>query len=182
MNSAHPDADFKQQLVGLIPNLRAFASSLCGNRALADDLVQECLMKAWAAQDSFQMGTNMKAWAFRILHNHYISFRRKRKRETEDPDGAQMETLTTRADQLDKIYLKDLSRLLMLLPESQREALILVGAGGFSYEEAADICGCAVGTIKSRVNRARAQLAEMMEGDERGNGTGGDFASIATVP
>lgn len=152
----------RQQLIAQIPNLRAFAVSLCGNPERADDLVQEALMKAWANLDSFQPGTNMRAWLFTILRNVYYSEYRRKKREVEDADGQMAAMLSTHPEQDGHLDLADFKQALAQLAADQREALILVGASGFSYEEAAEICGCAVGTVKSRVNRARNRLAEIL--------------------
>jgi len=157
----------KDSLVAQIGSLRAFAVSLCGDRERADDLVQETLFKAWNHLDSFKEGTNLKAWLFTILRNTYFSERRKRKREVEDADGSYAARLSSRPEQHGHMDMKDFQEALSHLPDDQREALILVGAAGFSYEEAAEISGCAVGTIKSRVNRARSRLADALElGDE----------------
>jgi RNA polymerase sigma-70 factor, ECF subfamily len=143
-------------------SLRAFAVSLCGDKERADDLVQETLFKAWNHLDSFKEGTNLKAWLFTILRNTYFSERRKRRREVEDADGTYAGRLATHPEQHGHMDMQDFGAVLVRLPDDQREALILVGAAGFSYEEAAEICGCAVGTIKSRVNRARNRLADML--------------------
>ncbi|KAB2939999.1 MAG: sigma-70 family RNA polymerase sigma factor [Hyphomicrobium sp.] len=142
--------------------MRAFAISLCGNRDRADDLVQEALVKAWNHLDSFEEGTNLKAWLFTILRNAYFSELRKTKREIADSEGQLAAKLSVPAEQQGHLDLMDLSRALAKLPPDQREALILVGAEGFSYEDAANISGCAVGTVKSRVNRARSRLNELM--------------------
>ena len=147
-------------------NLRAFAVSLCGDRERADDLVQETLFKAWNHLDSFREGTNLKAWLFTILRNTYFSERRKRRREVEDSDGGYAASLATHPEQHGHMDMQDFRAALTKLPDDQREALILVGAAGFSYEEAAEISGCAVGTIKSRVNRARNRLGELLGMDE----------------
>jgi len=146
--------------------LRAFGVSLCGDRERADDLVQETLFKAWNHLDSFKEGTNLKAWLFTILRNTYFSERRKRKREVEDADGSYAARLSSRPEQHGHMDMKDFQEALSQLPDDQREALILVGAAGFSYEEAAEISRCAVGTIKSRVNRARNRLADTLQLDE----------------
>ena len=143
-------------------SLRAFAVSLCGDKERADDLVQETLFKAWNHLDSFEEGTNLKAWLFTILRNTYFSERRKRRREIEDADGAYAARLSTHPAQHGYMDMQDFRAALTRLPDDQREALVLVGAAGFSYEEAAAISGCAVGTIKSRVNRARNRLASML--------------------
>jgi RNA polymerase sigma-70 factor (ECF subfamily) len=155
-------ASLKQALLGLIPNLRAFAVSLCGDIERADDLVQETLLKAWDHLESFQEGTNLRAWLFTILRNTYFSECRKRRREVEDRDGDKAANLAVHPGQQGHVDMQDFRRALGCLPPDQREALILVGAAGFSYEEAARISGCAIGTIKSRVNRARSKLAELL--------------------
>lgn len=153
---------FKTQLVALIPSMRAFAMSLSGRADVADDIVQDALMNAWAKQESFQPGTNFKAWMFTIIRNLFYSKMRKRGREIQDSDGVFAERLSVPPAQLGNLDLQDFRKALGLLPEDQREAIILIGASGMSYEEAADICGCAVGTIKSRVNRARNKLQELL--------------------
>ena len=155
-------ASLRDSLVGEMGSLRAFAVSLCGDKERADDLVQETLFKAWNHLDSFKEGTNLKAWLFTILRNTYFSERRKRRREVEDADGTYAGRLATHPEQHGHMDMQDFRAVLVRLPDDQREALILVGAAGFSYEEAAEICGCAVGTIKSRVNRARNRLADML--------------------
>ncbi len=149
-------------MLDAVPSLRAFAISLSGNVDRANDLVQETLMRAWANLDSFTPGTNMTAWLFTILRNLFRSQYRKRRREVADVDGFYAEQLTSLPDQTSHLEVEELRRALELLPTEQRESLILVGASGFSYEEAAQICGCAVGTIKSRVNRARVRLAAIL--------------------
>ncbi len=156
------DADFKTQLAQVIPHLRAFGRSLSGNRDLADDLVQETLMKAWAARLRFQAGTNMRAWTFIILRNLYLSQMRRARFKGEWDDLVADRILAAPASQDKHVELGDMQRALLHLPQPQREALILVGAGGFAYEEAAEICGVAVGTIKSRVARGRVALEAVM--------------------
>lgn len=163
--TAKERAAFKRELTEVIPHLRAFARGLCGRADMADDLVQEALLKAWAAQDRFQPGTSMRAWTFVILRNAYLTdMRRNRFRGTYD-EGVAERILTQPAGQEEPLHLSDMHRALLTLPPERREALLLVGAGGFSYEEAAEICGCALGTIKSRVGRARATLNEMLSKD-----------------
>ena len=152
----------KQAMLALIPNMRAFAVSLCGDMERADDLVQETLLKAWNHLDSFQEGTNLRAWLFTILRNTYFSECRRRRREVEDRDGNKADELAVHPSQQGHLDMQDFRRALNLLPPDQREALVLVGAAGFSYEEAAAVSGCAVGTVKSRVNRARAKLSELL--------------------
>lgn len=155
-------ATFKADLLAAIPSLRAFAVSLAQNSDKADDLVQETLVKAWDKQSSFQIGTNLKAWLFTILRNEFYSQMRKRGREIQDSDGSMTARLAIHPSQEGKLDLQDFRKALQLLPEDQREAIILIGASGFSYEEAAEICDCAVGTIKSRVSRARVRLQEIL--------------------
>jgi RNA polymerase sigma-70 factor (ECF subfamily) len=152
----------KEDLLTSVPALRAFAMSLCGNPDRADDLVQETLLKAWANRTSFTPGTNVSAWLFTILRNVFYSEHRKRRREVEDADGQMAARLATHPAQDGHMDLMDFHQALQHLLPDQREALILIGGSGLSYEEAAQICGCAVGTIKSRVNRARNRLAELL--------------------
>src|SRR5436309_13776456 len=170
------DPEFKDQLAQVIPHLRAFGRSLSGSRDLADDLVQETLLKAWAARKRFQAGTNMRAWTFIILRNLFLSQMRRARFKGEWDDITASKILAAPASQDRHIELGDMQRALMHLPQPQREALILVGAGGFAYEEAAEICGCAVGTVKSRVSRARRALHAILdEGKyERDGASAGD--------
>jgi len=140
----------RDAMLAAVPSLRAFAISLCGNVDRADDLVQETLLRAMANIDSFQPGTNMSAWLFTILRNLFRSEYRKRRREVEDTDGSYAESLKSHPEQHSRVEFEEFRVALGKLPPDQREALILVGASGFSYEEAAAICDCAVGTIKSR--------------------------------
>jgi RNA polymerase sigma-70 factor (ECF subfamily) len=161
--SAGDKAAFKRELTEVVPHLRAFARGLCGRPDMADDLVQETLLKAWAAQDRFEPGTSMRAWTFVILRNAYLTDLRRNRFGCDYDDTAAERFLTAPAGQEEPIHLSDMHRALLTLPPERREALLLVGAGGFSYEEAANICGCAVGTIKSRVGRARAALTAMIE-------------------
>jgi RNA polymerase sigma-70 factor (ECF subfamily) len=158
----------REAMLAAVPSLRAFAISLSGNIDRADDLVQETLLRAIANIDSFQPGTNMAAWLFTILRNLFRSEYRKRRREVEDTDGSYAESLKSQPEQNSRLEFQEFRAALAKLPPDQREALILVGASGFSYEEAAAICDCAVGTIKSRVNRARTRLADLLsiEGSE----------------
>jgi RNA polymerase sigma-70 factor, ECF subfamily len=170
----------KQALLALIPNLRAFAVSLCGDIERADDLVQETLLKAWNHLESFQEGTNLRAWLFTILRNTYFSECRRRRREVEDHDGTKAAELAVHPGQQGHIDMEDFRKALNVLPPDQREALVLVGAAGFSYEEAAAISGCAVGTIKSRVNRARSRLSSLL-GVATAHEFGPDSATEAIV-
>ncbi len=156
------DPSVREAVLAAVPSLRAFAISLSGDVDRADDLVQETLLRALANIESFQPGTNMTAWLFTILRNLFRSEYRKRRREVEDADGSYAESMKSHPEQSSRVEFEEFRAALSKLPEDQREALILVGASGFSYEEAAHICGCAVGTIKSRVNRARTRLAELL--------------------
>jgi RNA polymerase sigma-70 factor, ECF subfamily len=157
-----PEPSVQDVMLAAIPNLRAFAMSLSGSADRADDLVQETVMRAMANIDSFTPGTNMAAWLFTILRNRFRSEYRKRRREVEDPDGSYLASLKLPPEQFGRLEFKELIEALAKLPHVQREALLLVAASGFSYDEAAAICGIAVGTIKSRVSRARQLLAELL--------------------
>lgn len=161
--SEQDDVAFKKELVGLIPHLRAFARTLTGDATSADDLAQDAMLKAWDARQSFQLGTNMKAWTFMILRNQFYSDKRRSWRQTQLDQEAAERTLVAVDDPSAPLALDELRRALNTLPDEQREALVLVGAGGFAYEEAADICGCAVGTVKSRVSRARRALQAALD-------------------
>src|SRR3984885_12931408 len=175
------DEGFKRELVQLIPHLRAFARTLCGDPAAADDLAQDAMLKAWDARASFEMGTNMKAWTFMILRNQFYSEKRRSWRQTQLDQEAAERTLVAVDDPEAPVALDELRQGLAMLPIEQREALILVGAGGFAYEEAAAICDCAVGTVKSRVSRARRALQGILEsGSYRrdGSAAGEAMASI----
>lgn len=154
---------FRQDLTELIPHLRAFARSLCGNATLADDVAQDAMLKAWNARLKFKPGTNLKAWTFTILRNQFYSIKRRSWRSTSlEPEIAE-QTIVANSSPEQSVHLNELRRGLDMLKDDQREALILVGASGLSYEEAAEVCDCAVGTIKSRVSRARAALETIME-------------------
>ena len=170
------DEAFKAELVTLIPHLRAFARTLCGDATAADDLAQDAMMKAWDARSSFQMGTNMKAWTFMILRNQFYSEKRRSWRQSQLDQEAAERTLVAVDDPEAPVALDELRLSLGMLPPEQREALILVGAGGFAYEEAAEICGVAVGTVKSRVSRARKALQSILEDGayDRDGGAAGD--------
>ena len=154
--------DFVAALTGVTPHLRAFARGLCGRPDLADDLVQETMLRAWASRERFEPGTSMRAWTFTILRNTYLTDLRRSRFQGDYDEASAERILNAPAGQDAGLHLADLHAALMRLPPERREALLLVGAGGFSYEEAAAICDCAVGTIKSRVARARAALGVMM--------------------
>lgn len=177
-----PSPSLRDDLMKAIPNLRAFAMSLCGDPTRADDLVQETLLKAWDHLASFEEGTNLKAWLFTILRNLYFSEHRKRRREVEDADGHFSARLAVHPEQLGHMDLADFKIALQKLPHDQREALLLIGAEGFSYEEAATISGCAVGTIKSRVNRARSRLSELLKLQTEDEPRSDPFQAIVNPP
>jgi len=159
-------SDPRDELVEHLPAMRAFAISLTRNGAVADDMVQDTLVKAWTNIEKFEVGTNMRAWLFTILRNTYYSSRRKTKREVPDVDGIFTDNIAEKPAHDGHMQMMDFRKALAQLKDEQREALLLVGASGFSYEEAAEMCGVAVGTIKSSTNRARVQLAELMGHDE----------------
>lgn len=158
-----PSEEFKNELIAAIPRLRAFAVSLSGNADRADDLVQETLTKALQNFGSFEAGSNLIGWLLTILRNAYYSEIRKRRREVSDADGNYAATLVAKPEQMPHLEYFELLEALQKLPADQREALILVGAGGLSYVEAAEICKCAVGTVKSRISRARQHLVQALE-------------------
>ena len=164
--TSDPDKVFRDQLVALLPSLRAFARGLCGHREMADDLAQDTMMRAWAARESYTQGTNFRAWMFMILRNIFYTTVRKNSRMTSwDPEIAER-ILVEPATQHVGIELNDVQKALNKLPPIQREMLMLVAAEGVSYEEAATIAGCAIGTVKSRVARARAALVLLLEGHD----------------
>ena len=169
----------EDQLVALVPDLRGFARGLARNYDTADDLVQETITKAWANLEKFTPGTNMRAWLFTILRNTFYSHTRKRRWEAEDVDEKHAARLTQPQHQDAGLHMKDFWEKFMTLSPDQREALILVGASGFSYDEAAEIANVAVGTIKSRVNRGRQRLYEIM-GDDASTVDVRDLAPITS--
>jgi RNA polymerase sigma-70 factor (ECF subfamily) len=158
-------SSWRDEVVGMIPALRAFAWSLSHNGSDADDLVQDTLIKAWTNRDKFEPGTNLRAWLFTILRNTYYTNVLRRRREVRDETGEYAGGLRAPPTQDWSVAMHSLQAALLQLPDEHREALILVGAAGLSYEEAAEICGCALGTIKSRVNRARARLLKIMDAE-----------------
>jgi RNA polymerase sigma-70 factor (ECF subfamily) len=155
--------DPRDELVTHLGALRAFALSLCRNPARADDLVQETVMKAWKAIAGFTVGTNMRAWLFTILRNTYYSSYAKSRREVQDSDGILSGQLSVKPEHDGRMAYTDFMAAFEQLPDDQREALTLVGASGFAYHEAAEMCGVATGTMKSRVNRARQKLIELLD-------------------
>ncbi|TVQ03863.1 MAG: RNA polymerase sigma factor [Roseinatronobacter sp.] len=159
---AQAPADPRDEIVTYLPALRAFARGLTGNVTSADDLVQDTVLKAWSKFDQFHEGTNLRAWLFTILRNTFLSQQRKRAKEVSDSSGSFAAKLASKPDHDGRLALQELNEALKTLPVEQREALLLVGALGFSIEEAAETCGCAPGTIKSRANRGRKALAEIL--------------------
>jgi RNA polymerase sigma-70 factor (ECF subfamily) len=157
----------RDQLPAFLPHLRAFALHLTRDPVRSDDLVQSTLLRAWTNLDHFQHGTNLEAWLFTILRNCVYSEHRKRRREIEDPEGGFARRLMVQPDQESKLMLDDLHEALAYLSPEQRKALLLVVEQGETYEDAAALCGVAVGTLKSRVNRARTQLAAMLQMENR---------------
>jgi RNA polymerase sigma-70 factor (ECF subfamily) len=157
-----PDDVFRDALIAALPALRGFAFSLVGDPSRADDLVQEALAKAWANRHRFTPGTNMNAWLFTILRNQFYSDKRKARREVEDADGTYAAALVALPEQEGVVNLKGLQDRLARIPEAQRIALMMVGAEGYTYEEAAEVLECKIGTVKSRVSRARAYLSDIL--------------------
>ncbi|MCC5973671.1 MAG: sigma-70 family RNA polymerase sigma factor [Rubellimicrobium sp.] len=174
-------ADPREVILEHLPALRAFALSLARNPATADDMVQDTVLKAWKKFHLFTPGTNLRAWLFTILRNNLNSQRRKRRREVPDSDGALAARLVSKPDHDGRLALAELNEALAQLPHEQREALILVGAMGFTVEEAAGTCGCAPGTIKSRANRGRRALADMLGLDHASGMTATDATAMAVL-
>jgi RNA polymerase sigma-70 factor (ECF subfamily) len=170
-------SSWRDEVVALIPALRAFAWSLSHNGSDADDLVQDTLIKAWSNRGRFEPGTNLRAWLFTILRNTYDTNVLRRRREVRDEQGEYAGALRSAPTQDWNMAIRSLQAALQRLPDEHREALILVGAAGLSYEEAAEICGCALGTIKSRVNRARARLLKIMDAEDAS-----DVMALETMP
>lgn len=163
--------DPRDEIVTCLPQMRAFALSLTRDASSADDLVHDTIVKAWKSFDKFEDGTNLQAWLFTILRNTFYSDMRKAKREREKTEMSLSEVAMGDPNQQDHIAVMDFEKALTLLPDEQREALVLVGASGMSYEDAAETCGVAIGTIKSRINRGRARLAELLGYDAATTGT-----------
>jgi RNA polymerase sigma-70 factor (ECF subfamily) len=158
--------DIRQELFAALPHLRAFAISLTGDVDRADDLVQEAVLRGLSHLHQFKRGTNFQGWMFTILRNQFHSNYRKRRREVEDADGLYAAKVAIPPEQGAYLDFTDFRDALAKLSPEQREALLLIGAEGLTYEETAEICGTKVGTIKSRVNRARKRLAELLGLDE----------------
>ena len=183
MNQRSPQRDDKpfdprDEIIEHLPSLRAFAMSLTRNPSAADDLVHDTIVKAWSKFNLYKPGTNLRAWLLTILRNTYYSGRRKQAREVSDTDGAMTERLASKPDHDGRLALADLASAFARLPAEQREVLVLVGAMGFSIEEAAQTCGCAPGTVKSRANRGRRALADLLGLNE---GEGMDLTENTTL-
>ena len=180
-----PEADekareaFQTGLVAIVPSLRAFAMSLVGDLVKADDLVQDTIMRALQKRHAFSPGTNLQAWAFTMMRNLFYSAYRSRRREVEDVDGSYAAKLSTLPEQLGSVQFAELRSALATLPDEQREAVLLIGAG-LSYEEAAKVSGAKIGTIKSRVNRARTRLTRLL-GYEDGTDLGPNGVTCAAA-
>ncbi|HEX6957349.1 MAG TPA: sigma-70 family RNA polymerase sigma factor [Ferrovibrio sp.] len=174
-------SDFRTILLEEIPALRAWAHSLCHNRDLADDLIQETLTKAWANRQAFVLGTSMRAWLYTILRNTYYNLLRQKRREVADAEGRHAESMVAQPAQQAKLELQEVAQALYKLPLKQREVLILIGASGLSYEEAAMICDCSIGTIKSRLSRARQAMAAMLDGGAGGENEGGKSSNVEAL-
>ncbi|MHB1218375.1 MAG: sigma-70 family RNA polymerase sigma factor [Alphaproteobacteria bacterium] len=171
--------EFRVEIIKLVPQLRAFSRGLTGSRDRADDLVQDTLMRAIAGEHLFRPGTNLRAWLFTILRNRHLSEYRRRRYDGGGIEDLPEALVAVSGNQQAALELKEVQALLMTVPVKLREALILVSAAGLSYEEAAAVCKCAIGTIKSRVNRARAEITALMNktaqpAGRRGPGGGGE--------
>lgn len=161
--SALPEAEFRKELVAAMPSLRAFARSLCSNRDNVDDLAQETVMKAWAARDHYIAGTSFRAWTFTILRHHYFGQLRRQRIVGDYDEAAAEQILGREGDQETRLETIDVLRAIETLPLAQREMLILMAIGSVSYEEIAQGCGVTIGTVKSRISRARAALSAALE-------------------
>ncbi|MGE0096598.1 MAG: sigma-70 family RNA polymerase sigma factor [Alphaproteobacteria bacterium] len=180
-SSASGSEEFRTEIIKLVPQLRAFSRGLTGSRDRADDLVQDTLMRAIAGEHLFRPGTNLRAWLFTILRNRHLSEYRRRRYDGGGIEDVPEALVAVSGNQQSALELKEVQALLMTVPVKLREALILVSAAGLSYEEAAAVCKCAVGTIKSRVNRARAEITALMnkpgQAGRRGPGDDGEQGS-----
>ncbi len=183
MNEAAGDPiDPREELASHLPALRAFAISLTRDSVAADDLVQDTIVKAWSNFDKFAPGSNLRAWLFTILRNTFFSGKRKTKREVQDTDGVHTASLYEKPAHDGRLAFADFRAAFDQLTPDQREVLILVGASGFSYEEAAAMTGVAVGTVKSRANRARQKLCDLLGlKDGEGMFSGVDSAASAVM-
>ena len=160
---ADSDHEFRSRLLLLLPFMSAFSRTLCGNTTLSEDILQDALCKAWEARETFRPGTNLKAWAFKILRNCYYNHCRRvwRRPSLDDDVAAAIEAPPD--EQMWAVHLADTIEALDVLPVAQRKALILVALGGASYSDVASLCNCPVGTVKSRVTRARKYVLLALE-------------------
>jgi RNA polymerase sigma-70 factor (ECF subfamily) len=157
------NSPFKDEVVRLIPQLRAYATALTRSRNEADDLVQDALVRAWSYRSAFQPEAQLKPWLFKILRTRFYTEIAKRRLTVQDVDGQLAASLTCSAEQEWRVEYSELLEALDTLSHEAREAVLLVLASGLTYEEAAQICGCPAGTMKSRVHRAREQLALLLD-------------------
>ena len=181
MNDAPGAVDPREEILTHLPALRAFAISLTRNPSQADDLVQDTIVKAWSNIDKFTVGTDLRAWLFTILRNTFFSDRRKKKREVADPDGLHAQSLFDKPHHDGRLAFADFTRAFYELSDEHREVLILVGANGYSCEEAAEMMGVAVGTVKSRTSRARNRLAQLLGMEPGEDVLGGDSGATLAV-
>lgn len=160
-----PKDTFERDLIALLPYLRNFSRSLCGRQEFADDIAQDSLIKAWRARDRFEPGTNLKAWLFTILRHEFYSYQRRAWRHAPWDEDFTDNTPAPADEQSWAMDLSDCTRALAQLPVAQRETVLLVGVGGFSYRDAAGLLGAPVGTLKSRLARGRDFLTKSLAGD-----------------
>ena len=172
---------FEEELVRQMNQLRLYALRLCNNVSLAEDLIQDTLLNAWLARDRFQAGTNLKAWCTTILRNVFFSYKRRSWRMLPLADEAVANLPSRTADGGAALDLLAVRNAMALLPTEQREALLLIGAGSLSYAEAAEICDCAIGTVKSRVSRARLRLAALIAENKAGFNTDAGISAEAAL-
>ena len=176
-----PPRDPRDEIAEHLKPMRLFALSLTRDINRADDLVQDTVVKAWTNIDKFQPGTNMRAWLFTILRNTFYSDRRRARREVADAEGALAGRIAEKPEHDGRLAMADFRAAFEQLPDEQREVLILVGAQGFSYEDAAETCGCAVGTVKSRANRGRKRLAELLGVEQHDSLEMTDQSTLAVI-
>jgi RNA polymerase sigma-70 factor (ECF subfamily) len=179
MQQDEPVTDFRTELVAQLPHLRAVARALTGHRDRADDLVNDTVLKALSAESQFQPGTYLKAWLMTILRNHYINGLRRTRIEVETIGEIPEAALPSAPNQEHVVEVNEVANALQRMSVEHREILVLVSAAGLSYEEASEVCGCAVGTIKSRLNRARNELKKVLA---KSRGLAGEPREDGTIP
>jgi RNA polymerase sigma-70 factor (ECF subfamily) len=179
VRDAKPVTDFRTELVSHLPHLRAVARALTGHRDRADDLVNDTVLKALSAEAQFQPGTYLKAWLMTILRNHYINGLRRTRIEVETIGDIPESALPSAPNQEHVVEVNEVANALQRMSVEHREILVLVSAAGLSYEEASEVCGCAVGTIKSRLNRARSELKKVLA---KSRGLAGEPRQDGTIP